>query len=89
MRYWKELERTQYLPERALRKRQWQRLIWLITYAYQNNRFYRRRFDEADVNPGDINTSEDMKRIPILTKEEIRSHTQEIISNGYNINNLL
>jgi phenylacetate-CoA ligase len=87
--YWKELEKTQYLAQDILVLRQWKKLQSMIRYAYQNNRFYRRRFDEAGVGPEDIRAPRDVVKIPILTKEDIRHNTPEMISNGFNIKNLL
>ncbi len=89
LRYWKELERTQYLHEEALRKRQWERFHSIIRYAYENNSFYKNRLDEVGVHPEDINAPEDIKKIPILTKEEIRRNTLKMISNGFSTDNLL
>ena len=87
--YWKDLEKTQYLPESVLRERQWQHCRLLLEYVYIHNKFYRRRFDEIGLHPGDISVPEDMERLPILTKQEIRQHTPEMISAGYKIENLL
>lgn len=89
LRYWRELERTQYRPEEVLRKRQWERLQSILRYAYRNNRFYKERFDEAGVLPEDIKTPKDIINIPILTKEEIRRNTLRMISNGFRIGSLL
>jgi phenylacetate-CoA ligase len=87
--YWKELEKTQYLSEQELRDRQWQRLKSMLEYAYQNNTFYRRRFDEAGINIQDIQTTADIVFLPILSKKEIREHTLEMISGGFKTRDLL
>jgi len=89
LRYWKELERTQYLSEEVLRKRQWERFQSIIRYVYHNNRFYKKRFDEADVHHEDIKAPEDIINIPILTKEDIRRNTVKMISNCFSIDDLL
>ena len=87
--YWKELEKTQYLTEEMIRKRQWQRLSALLEFVYRYNPFYRRRFEQAGINPQEIRTMADMERLPILTKQAIRGHTLEMISEGYDTENLM
>ncbi len=39
--------------------------------------FYRKRFDQAGVNPKDIKTSEDLVKLPPLTKDELRVWMEE------------
>lgn len=89
LRYGKHLEKSQYLPEQKLREIQWQRLTGLLHHVWENNNFYRARFEKAGVVPGQIKTLDDMQKIPLLTKEEIRRHTTEMISNGYSQDTLL
>ena len=40
----------------------------LVRTAYEIP-FYRERFDRAGVTPDDINTAEDLAKLPLLTKE--------------------
>lgn len=89
LRYWKELEKTQYLPEEILRARQWERLKSMLDYSYRNNRFYRKRFEEAGLRPSDIRTPDDMLRLPLLTKEEIRANMTDMLSDGFANESLL
>lgn len=87
--YWRELEKTQYLSEDELTKIQWQRLGSLLTYAWSNNDFHRNRFDTAGVIPTDINSPADMRKLPILTKADIRAQNHKIISRGFDVQDLL
>ncbi len=89
LRYWKVLEGTQFLPEETLREKQWQRLTGMLLYAWENNDFYRKRFQDACCTPEDICSPEDMKRLPILTKEEIRGNSASMISKGYSVDKLM
>ena len=50
-------------PERN-RRRQTEELKALVNRAYENTVFYRKRFDEAGIKPEDIQTLEDLQRIP-------------------------
>lgn len=87
--YWHELEKSQYLSEQELTAIQWQRLSSLLNYAWLNNDFYRNRFDKAGISPSDITCPDDMRKLPILTKADIREQNQKIISRGFDIDNLL
>lgn len=61
----------------------------LLDFAYNNNSFYRKRFDNAKVHPSEIRSPSDLVVIPILTKKEIKENMKEIISNGYRMEELL
>lgn len=43
-----------------------------LKYAYEKSSLYKKKWDEAGVNPGDICSLTDFERIPFLTKDEIR-----------------
>jgi phenylacetate-CoA ligase len=89
VKYWKELEKSQFLPEEHLRELQWSRLKEMLTYIFENNNFYRQRFDRAGIEPADIQTVDDMVKIPVLKKDEIRQYTDLMISNGYRKDQLM
>jgi phenylacetate-CoA ligase len=71
------------LSRDILEERQWNRFKKLIRFAYDMNVFYRKRFDDAGVRPEDIRSIEDIRALPILTKEDIRRETDEMISRGF------
>lgn len=51
---------------------QLERLRWSLTHAYENSPFYRARFDEAGVHPGDVKALSDLARFPFTTKQDLR-----------------
>ena len=53
---------------------QLERLQSTINRAYRNVKFYRNRFDELGIEPGDIRTREDLEKIPFTTKEDLREN---------------
>lgn len=87
--YERRIEETQFWDEKRLRELQWQRLGEMLEFAYINNGFYRARFDAAGIRPQDIKTLEDMRRLPILTKAEIRRYASEMLSHGFQREKLL
>ncbi|MCK4613869.1 MAG: AMP-binding protein, partial [Thermoplasmata archaeon] len=69
-RYWNQKIET--MPLEELKKIQLKRLRAIVRYAYNNNRFYRRKFDDAEVRPSGIRILEDIGKFPMLGKEELR-----------------
>ncbi|NEU57167.1 phenylacetate--CoA ligase PaaK [Halorussus sp. MSC15.2] len=55
-----------------LRSLQDERLAETVAYAYENVDFYREALDEADVSPDDIESVEDVSKLPFTTKEDFR-----------------
>ncbi|MCK5723887.1 MAG: phenylacetate--CoA ligase family protein [Gammaproteobacteria bacterium] len=52
-----------------------ERLRKIIKYAYEKIPGYRRKFNEANVKPGDIRTKNDLWKLPITTREELQNNT--------------
>jgi len=48
-----------------------ERLQIVVNQAYSHVDFYRKKFDEARVNPDDIKNLEDLKRIPFTTRKDL------------------
>ncbi len=76
VRLWRELERSQWLPIDALRARQAEALGRLMDHAWASVPFYRDRWREAGVAPGDVRTPDDLPRLPIFNSTDLRG-TQE------------
>lgn len=62
------------MPLNKMRELQTGRLKWSITHAYENNEFYRKKFDAAGFHPDQFKTLDDMKRVPFLTKQDMRDN---------------
>ncbi|MEK7333685.1 MAG: phenylacetate--CoA ligase family protein, partial [Candidatus Binatota bacterium] len=48
-----------------------------IRHAYANSPFYRRKFDEARLKPGDIRSLDDITLLPFTTKDELKDDQAE------------
>lgn len=51
-----------------------ERFLWTVNHVYNNSPFYRRKFDEIDLKPGDISGLDDIVKLPVTTKEELRDN---------------
>jgi phenylacetate-CoA ligase len=67
------------MPLESLRQLQRKRLKKQINYVYSHSRFYRKKFRQAGLNPGDIKTLDDLQKLPFTEKDELRN-SQEIES---------
>jgi phenylacetate-CoA ligase len=77
------LENSQYDTPDQIQARQIAQLRSLLKQAYQSTRFYRRRFDECGFNPDQFKHPDQMRVIPVLTKNEIRSHLADMLSDRF------
>lgn len=68
--YWNPL--MERMPVDELEKMQENKLKNLVNYVYQHSDFYKKRFDEAGVKPEDIQTLDDLKKLPFTYKSDLR-----------------
>ena len=67
-----------WTPEQV-EKWQEDQLQLFIKHAYEHTVYYRRVMDERGLKPEDIRTAEDLKKIPIMTKQIANAHFNEIV----------
>lgn len=53
---------------------QGKRLHKIVEYVYHNVPFYRNKLQEMDIRPDDIQTIEDIKKLPFTTKQDLRDN---------------
>jgi phenylacetate-CoA ligase len=68
--FWDEV--TETLPCEQLRELQFGRLRWQLTRCYEGSAFYRAKLADAGVTPSDVRSLEDIARLPVVTKDELR-----------------
>ncbi len=78
-RYYDWLLETQWWSRKQLLELQLERLHGLLDYAYTNIPFYRDLFDDHGLTPRDIATLDDLKKIPIIKKEDIRRNGRKFL----------
>lgn len=50
-----------------------------VKHAYEHSVYYRNLFDSLNLTPDDIKSPEDLKKLPIMTKEIANAHFDEIV----------
>jgi len=64
--------KARFLSADALADLQSRKLQVVIKHAYDNVPYYRNLFDSEGIHPQDIKRTEDLKRIPATTKDDLR-----------------
>lgn len=85
--YIAQLRKNQWLKEEELKQIQEKKLRAIVNHAYHNVLFYRELFDTVGIKPEDIKSTEDLRKIPIITKREVqKNYPDKMIANGVDIN---
>ena len=76
------LAKTEWWSRADLEAYQDERIRAIVTHAYDTVPYYRRRFDEQKLKPQDIRGREDLPKIPLLTRDDIRMNFDDLRSRG-------
>jgi phenylacetate-CoA ligase len=77
-----QLVESDFWPRSRIVEYQDDQLRTIVEHAYRTSLFYRERMQSAGISPGDIQTRADLDRLPLLTKEEVRSNLPRMISSA-------
>lgn len=80
--YLRDLSASQWFSPQILRQRQWEQVREATTYAFNHCPYYRTSFADAGF-PGTLTDWEAFRRLPILTKQDIRGNPEGLLSGAY------
>lgn len=66
-------EEIECISEDELEKLQLKRLQEVVKRAYENVPYYKKRFDDEGIKPEDIKTLDDIQKLPLTTKDDLRA----------------
>ena len=66
-------EEIECMPPDEMKKLQLKRLQDTVKRAYENVPYYKKRFDEEGIKPEDIKTLDDIQKLPLTTKDDLRA----------------
>ena len=69
--YWNPYQET--LPPEELEKLQLKKFRRIVRWAYEKSRFHRALYEEAGLEPDDIRSMEDVRRVPKVEKSMMRT----------------
>ena len=67
-------ENKECMSREDMRTLQGKRLHKIVTYVYHNVPFYRKKLQERDIRPDDIQSIDDIVRLPFTTKQDLRDN---------------
>ena len=75
-------ERTQWLSSSELATYQNQRLALIIRHACDHVPYYQHLFNELGLSPRDIQTVDDLKKLPVLSKSAVRESGTNLLADN-------
>lgn len=70
---WLRLQRTQWYDRKHLKDLQLKALRSIVRYAYLNVPLYRRLYRSSTANPLNLQSLEDLRKLPVIAKDTFRS----------------
>jgi len=68
-------KKMEMLPRKEIRELQLKRLKETVKKLYENVPFYQNKFKELKIKPTDIKTLEDIRKLPLTTKDNLRNNS--------------
>jgi len=75
-----EFEKNQWLSEQDLTEYQNEKLRRLIDHSYQKVPYYRKIMDSNKLKPSDIRTVDDLPKMPVLTRDDVRLNSGQLVA---------
>jgi phenylacetate-CoA ligase len=82
-RFVRETAAWERLSPAEVAERQWRRVEAVVRHAATTSPYYRRLFAEHGLRPDDIDSPAALARLPVLTKDLVRAHKEEIRSEAF------
>jgi phenylacetate-CoA ligase len=60
----------------------------IVKYAYENVKFYHEKLDHTGLKPDDIKTVSDLKKLPMVKRDELQNSSEQLISKQFRIDRL-
>ena len=79
-----ELESIEHFDADKIKEWQNKKLSLLMRHSYENVPYYNRIFKKLGIIPADIKDMEDLKKLPFLTKEDVRRNPEDFLARNIN-----
>ena len=77
--WYKKIEYLNSLSQSDIREWQNKKLSELMTFVYEHTLYYREIMDQLGLKPDDFKSTDDLNRLPILTKDIIKKRFNDIV----------
>lgn len=82
MKWYRQIVKMNSWSKQEVKDWQTTQLHRLISHAYNHTRYYREVMDDLGMKPQDIKTLEDIKLLPVLTREIIKERFDDIVADN-------
>ena len=82
-KYRKFMDECQWYNESDLLKMQEDKLRLLIKHAYNTVPYYREQFNRRKLTPNDIKGIQDLQKLPLLTRKDIKANFKKLLSKDF------
>jgi len=82
------LRNSEWWSESDIEAYQSEKLQNIIQHAYRNVPYYRKVMKERRLTPSDIRTKADLRKLPVLSKEDIRANFDRLVATNVKRSNL-
>jgi len=79
MKQYNFVKKNEYESYENLRKYQEEKLRRIIQFSFDNVPYYHKLFKNLNIKPEDIQSIEDLQKLPVLTKEIIRNNQSDFV----------
>ncbi len=87
--YYNFYKKTLHWDREQIENYQLQKLKSLIHHAYYNIPFYTERFKSIGLEPPDIKSFEDLKQIPLLTRQDLQENSKNLVDKSKDVSKLI
>lgn len=78
--YIKEVDRLYTMNAEELKQRNEKRFLEIFRKAYDKSPFYHKLYTEEGIRKEDITCLEDIKKLPVITKDMVKKHADEMLT---------
>lgn len=78
--YIKRVDAMYEMNEEKLMNRNEKRFLYIFRRAYDKSPFYHRLYTEVGIKKEDIKCLEDIKKLPVITKDMVKKYAQEMLT---------
>jgi phenylacetate-CoA ligase len=82
-KWYKFIKKSQFWSEAEQIDYQTKQLKLIVEHAYQNVPYYRQLFKKLNLTPKDIQSKDDLVKIPIITRKILQDNYQELIADNH------
>lgn len=78
--YIKRIDAMYEMSSEELKRRNEERFLHIFRRAYDKSPFYHRLYSEVGIKKADVRCLEDIKKLPVITKDMVKKHAAEMLT---------